>query len=97
MRLRCGSGACFNVRYQVAVANQGFPRGGDANPPGVPTYDFAKFSQKLHEIEGIWTPRRGTCPKCYNLDPHLFSIDQITYPLKGAGFFIRQLYENEGN
>ena len=21
------------------------------------TYDFAKFSQKLHEIERIWTPR----------------------------------------
>ena len=25
--------------------------GGDANLPGVPTYDFAKFSKKLHEIE----------------------------------------------
>ena len=24
---------------------------------GVPTYDFAKFSQKLHEFERIWTPR----------------------------------------
>ena len=23
---------------------------------GAPTYDFAKFSQKLHEIERIWTP-----------------------------------------
>ena len=23
---------------------------------GVPTYNFAKFSQKLHEIERIWTP-----------------------------------------
>ena len=31
--------------------------GGGANSPGgVPTYDFAKFSQKLHEIERIWTP-----------------------------------------
>ena len=28
---------------------------GGANPPGVPTYDFATFSQKLHEIERIWT------------------------------------------
>ena len=23
---------------------------------GAPTYDFAKFPQKLHEIERIWTP-----------------------------------------
>ena len=40
-----------------AVADPGFPRGGDANSPGeAPTYEFAKFSQKLHEIERIWTP-----------------------------------------
>ena len=30
---------------------------GSPNPPGrgVPTYDFAKFSQKMHEIELIGT------------------------------------------
>ena len=40
------------------MADPGFPRGG-ANSPGVegaPTYDFAKFFQKLDEIERIWTP-----------------------------------------
>ena len=26
---------------------------------GTPTYDFANFSQKLHEIERIWTPGGG--------------------------------------
>ena len=26
---------------------------------GEPTYDFAKFPQKLHEIERIWTPGGG--------------------------------------
>ena len=26
---------------------------------GAPTYDFAKFSQKLHEIERIWIPGGG--------------------------------------
>ena len=26
---------------------------------GAPTYDFAKISQKLHEIERIWTPLRS--------------------------------------
>ena len=39
------------------MADPGFPRGGGANSPGgAPTYDFAKFPQKLHEIERIWTP-----------------------------------------
>ena len=38
-----------------SVADLGFPRGGGANSPGggAHTYDFAKFSQKLHEIERI--------------------------------------------
>ena len=44
----------------ITVADPGFPRGGGANfPGGAPTYDFAKFSQKLHEIERIWAPRGG--------------------------------------
>ena len=33
-------------------------------PKGAPTYDFAKFSQKLDEIERIWPP----------LDPPLYQI-----------------------
>ena len=46
------------------LAEPGFPRGGDTNCPeggggGMPTYDFAKFSLKLHEIERIWTPGGG--------------------------------------
>ena len=38
---------------------------------GVPTYDFAKISQKLHEIERIWAPGGGACPKFYYVDPPL--------------------------
>ena len=54
------------------VADPGFPRGGGANSPGgAPTYDFAKFSQKLHEIERIWTPGGGARPKFYYVDPPL--------------------------
>ena len=46
------------------MADPGFPRGGGANSPGgAPTYDFAKISQKLHEIERIWTPREGRASK----------------------------------
>ena len=44
-----------------------------ANAPGVgaPTYDFAKFSRKLHEIERIWAPGgRPSRP----LDPPLLCI-----------------------
>ena len=29
---------------------------------GAPTYDFVKISQKLHEIERIWTPRGPSHP-----------------------------------
>ena len=49
-------------RLHQAVADPGFPRGGGANSPGggAPTYDFAKISQKLHEIERIWAPG-GAC------------------------------------
>ena len=38
---------------------------------GAPTYDFAKISQKLHEIERIWTPGWGGRPKFYYVDPPL--------------------------
>ena len=43
----------------LTVADPGFPRGRGANPPGATTYDFVKFSQKLHEIKRIWTSRDG--------------------------------------
>ena len=29
---------------------------------GAQTYDFVKFSRKLHEIERIWTPRGARIP-----------------------------------
>ena len=41
------------------MAVPGFPRGGGATPRGVPTYDFVKISQKVHEIERNWTSRGG--------------------------------------
>ena len=51
------------------VADPGFSRGGGANSPGeAPTYDFAIFSQKLHEMERIWAPRG-----CASLVPPLRS------------------------
>ena len=60
------------------VAHSGFPRGGSTNPPGGgATSDFAKFSQKLHEIERIWTPR-GSLALPLNLplqtDPKIHSV-----------------------
>ena len=42
-------------------ADRGFPTG------GAPRYDFAKFSEKLHEIEKIFGRRRDAPP----LDPPL--------------------------
>ena len=37
------------------MADPGFPQGRGDNLQGAPAYDFDKFSQKLHEIERIWT------------------------------------------
>ena len=34
---------------------------------GVPTYDFVKFSQKLHEIERIWTSKILLCRSATDL------------------------------
>ena len=57
------------------MADPGFPRGGGTNSPGgAPTYDFTKFSQKLHEIERIWTPGGGARPKFYYVDPPLKTV-----------------------
>ena len=40
------------------------PRRGCQLPRGVPTYDFAIFSRKLHVIERIWAPGGGMRPSC---------------------------------
>ena len=37
-----------------AEEDPGFPVGGDVNPREAPTYNFAKFSEKLYEIEKIF-------------------------------------------
>ena len=42
----------FRGGYRISL-------GGANCPGGVPIYDFAKFSRKLHEIERIWAPRGG--------------------------------------
>ena len=55
------------------MADPGFPRGGGTNSPEeAQTYDFAIFSQKLHEIERIWAWRRASLTP--PLDPPLFHI-----------------------
>ena len=62
------------IRRYLPVADPGFPRAWGANSRGggAPTYDFAKFPQKLHEIERIWTPGgEGARPKFYYVDPPL--------------------------
>ena len=59
---------CERLQWRI----QDFPEeGAPTLQAGEPTYDFAKFSQKLHEIERIWTPRGGARPKFYYVDPPL--------------------------
>ena len=47
----------------ISGVDPGFPIGGGASPLGraVPTYDFAKVCEKLHEIDKILGHRGGTC------------------------------------
>ena len=49
---------------------QDFPEEGAPTPRGAPTYNFAIFSQKLHEIERIWAPG-GRASLAPPLDPPL--------------------------
>ena len=58
---------------------QDFPEVGAPTPQGGPTYDFAKISQKLHEIERIWALGGGGArPKFYYVDPPLDRCKNIT-------------------
>ena len=49
------SSSVFSLQWWI----QDFSEMGAPTLQGVPTYDFAKISQKLHEIETIWTPGWG--------------------------------------
>ena len=62
------------ITEALAGVDPGFPVGGGANPPGeegAPTYDFAKFREKLHEIETILGCRGGRVPGAPPLNPPL--------------------------
>ena len=56
-------GLCFKQMFKMLTGvDPVFLVGGGASPPtGAPTYDFAKFSEKLHEIKKI-LGRRGRVP-----------------------------------
>ena len=59
--------------YHVQWRIQDFLGERAPTPRGAPTYDFAIFSQKLHEIERIWASPRvgGTHPSRPPSDPPL--------------------------
>ena len=44
-------------KQNITSGGSRISRGGANSPGGAPTYDFAKCSRKLHEIERIWVPR----------------------------------------
>ena len=72
----------FNISLLVSGGSRISPRRGRELPRGAPTYEFAKFSRKLHEIERIWTP--GGRPKFYCVDPplQLNLINNLGSPLQ---------------
>ena len=51
----------------------------DFSEEGAPRYEFAKFSQKLHEIERIWTPGGGGTSLAPPLDPPLWWIYMVKF------------------
>ena len=66
--------------WMIAGTDPGFPIGGGTNPlGGVPTYDFAKFCEKLHEIEKM-LGRRGSVRRGRPQDPPLgsYQIELVT-------------------
>ena len=68
----------FSLHVQWRI--QDFPE------EGAPTYDFAKISQKLHEIERIWTGG-GARPSRPPLDPPLMCnvVKESDMAWHGAG------------
>ena len=52
------------------------PRRGCQLSRGVPTYEFAKFSQKLHELKEFG-PQGGACPKFYYVDLPLMMVSLL--------------------
>ena len=48
---------CLHILFYKQWQIQHFPEVGAPTLQGAPTYDYAKFSRKMHEIERIWTPR----------------------------------------
>ena len=71
---------------RLSVADPGFSRGGGAN-----------FSQKLHEIERIWTPGWARVPRAplrsatgYIINAiHFLAIHNIIYSLRSISFAFR--------
>ena len=67
----------------LPAADPGFPQGGGGAPTpqgGGPTYDFVKFSRKLHEIERIWVPMGAVCPS-RPLNPPLPAVPMYILPV----------------
>ena len=62
----------MNVGWCVTIrGGSRIPRRRGRQPSGgTPTYDFAKFCEKLHEIEKM-LGRRGACAGCAPLNPPL--------------------------
>ena len=53
--VKCGSNILYFITFNIG-ADPEFPT------RGAPTYDFAKISEKLHEIEKIFGPGGGCVP-----------------------------------
>ena len=76
LRIQLGKTLIKNKLIQWRI--QDFPEVGTPTLQGAPTYNLAKFSQKLHEIDRIWT--RGNASLAPPLDqPLAFQPDSPNF------------------
>ena len=66
-----------------------FSAGSRISPGDAPTYDFDKFSPKLHEIERIWVPRGGGggAPLPRSATDFIPAINEVYIQKKKNSFF----------
>ena len=71
----------IDIYIDLTGVDPGFHVGGGAKPlgRGAPTYDFVKFSEKLHEIEKILDRKGGGAPGAPPLNPSLFNLFNVSW------------------
>ena len=79
--------------YKNQLRIQDLPEEGAPTPQRGPTYDFAIFSQKLHEIERIWAPGGASLRPPFDppLRTYNFKLNKICVILRTLGVVLVEI------